>query len=190
MVARVILTHGVYTKEGNHNIGRLAPGIEEASGLQVVRNEYGFMGFMQTYWRNDEQARQLAAMSRDGDWWVTHSNGSSIAWLAVHRYNAKPRGIINFNPALDRYRTCENVPYVLTIHSKGDTPVSLSQYLPFHTWGDQGRVGYRGKAKNTHNIDATDGVMREFAYQSHNGAFTDSRYKWWASFAGERIRPK
>lgn len=190
MEKRIILTHGVYTKEGNHNIGRLQPGIEDASGLGVIRNEYGFMGFLQTYWRNREQARQLAALSADGDWWVTHSNGAAIAWLAVREYRARPCGIINFNPALGRKMSFEGVPYVLTIHSADDTAVSFSRFLPLHPWGDQGRVGYKGNYAYHTNLNATNDVHPTYAYRTHTGAFTDSRYRWWSEFVGERVRPK
>lgn len=182
--SRVILIHGVHTPEGDSNIGRLAPAIEAASGKPVTRHDYGFMGFLQTYFRNAEQARRLAAATRRGDWWVTHSNGASIAWLAVHKHGARPGGIINFNPALDRHRTFNPVPYILTIHSDGDTAVRLSQYLPFHTWGDQGLVGYKGGYSAHQNVNGTTEVAEEAAYKTHTGAFSDSRYKWWGHFVG------
>jgi hypothetical protein len=74
---------------------------------------------------------------------------------------------------------------VETIYSEQDRAVDLAQWLPGHIWGDQGKVGYKGKLKNTisHNATKLGGSM---SYKTHNGAFTPSRIEQWAQFVGIR----
>lgn len=192
MPTKIRLLHGIHEPEGDNNMSRFAPLVQAAAPeAQVLLWQYGFMGFWQARWRNHEVAFDFASDSAVGrrrgelEVWVTHSNGAAVAYLAVERYGARPDMIININPALDRWRTAA-VPYVLTIHSDGDRWVWLSQWLPGHLWGDQGKVGYRGQMKNTLNIDAgkADPAMR---YSGHVGAFEASRAPLWARFCAARI---
>lgn len=192
MPTKIRLLHGIHAPEGDNNMSRFAPQMERAAPeAQVLLWQYGFMGFWQARWRNDGVARAFAAESmaarRRGELevWITHSNGAAVAYLAVERYGAAPDMIINVNPALDRWRTA-SVPYVLTIHSEGDRWVWLSQWLPGHIWGDQGKVGYRGRRTNTINIDAGR-MAPEMRYAGHMGAFDPSRAPLWAQFCAARI---
>lgn len=159
-------------------------------GAKIDLFQYGFMGFWAARWGNDGVAKKFAALSKlqatgEKEVWVTHSNGAAIAYLAVEKHGAKPDMIINFNPALDRNRTA-SVQWVETIHSEGDRAVYLSQWLPWHLWGDQGKVGYRGPKQNTINHNATS-LKGPMSYKTHMGAFTPSRINYWASFAANRI---
>lgn len=152
--------------------------------------EYGFMGFWEARWQNNDVAYDFASQSKldrgsHKEVWITHSNGAAIAYLAVREYGASPDMIINFNPALDRHRTAA-VPNVEVIHSEQDRAVQIAQWLPFNIWGDQGKCGYKGKLKNTTNHNATS-FPPHMSYKQHCGAFTPSRVAHWAKFSKERI---
>ena len=190
MIVRLI--HGIHSKEGDNNMSTFAPLVEKAMpGARVSLFEYGFMGFWAARWKNNDVAANLAEIHRFGqargvpEVWATHSNGAAIAYLAVTKFGAAPDMIINFNPALDRWRTAD-VPRVETIHSNSDRWVNLSQWLPGHIWGDQGKVGYTGKNGNTinHNASLIGGRM---AYNDHTGAFAASRREAWAYFVANRV---
>lgn len=192
MPTKVRLLHGIHAPEGSHNMARFAPHLAGAMPqAQVLLWQYGFMGWWQARWRNDWVAREFAAESKLGrqrgelEIWVTHSNGAAVAYLAVEKYGATPDMIININPALDRWRTA-TVPYVLTIHSPGDRWVWLSQWIPGHIWGDQGKVGYHGRMTNTLNLDAGK-VEPAMRYDDHTGAFDPKRIRRWAYFCAARI---
>lgn len=187
---KIKLIHGIHSKEGNNNISRLAPYVKLFTKPEDVVElfEYGFMGFWKARWDNKKVAKRLAATCTEDEVWITHSNGAAIAYLAVTEYGAHPKGIVNINPALDRCKTAP-VPYVLTIHSKGDRAVWLSQWLPFHIWGDQGKVGYTGKEVNTTNVYATkvNGLPN---YEGHMGLFFQSHIFHWAKYITNYIYSK
>lgn len=184
--------HGIHSPEGTNNMSAFAPHLAAAMPMaQVKLFEYGFMGFWKARWGNDRTARELtrhaAEQNPENEFevWVTHSNGAAVAFLAVRDHGARPDMIINFNPALDRWKSAD-VPWVETIHSDGDRWVWLSQWLPGHIWGDQGKVGYRGTSKRVlnHNASKFGGVME---YEGHMGAFSAERISRWAYFTSYRI---
>lgn len=194
MIVRLI--HGIHSPEGNNNITAFAPVMQQAMpGARVEVFSYGFMGFWQARFLNDEVARRLASTRRtdttEKEIWVTHSNGAAIAYEAVTKYNASPNAIFNFNPALDRWRVAP-VNWVETIHSDQDRAVDVSRFLPFHIWGDQGKVGIRNtwfsEVEHTryicHNASKFEGKMQ---YRSHTGAFSTVRRQDWAHFIAHRI---
>jgi len=188
---KVRLIHGIHAKEGKHNMARLLPFMQKAMpGAKVELWEYGFLGFWQARWRNERLASQLDLdcrqnREREPEIWITHSNGAAIAYLATKNHGTPVDMIININPALDRHLSAE-VRRVETIHSEQDRWVDLSQWLPFHIWGDQGRVGYTGKQTNTLNHDASKvgGVME---YRGHCDLFSSLRIQHWAYFFANRI---
>jgi len=183
---KVILVHGIHAREGSNNMNALWPWLQRhLPEHSVMLHEYGFMGFWQARFDNSWQAAVLADKVDDGDVIITHSNGAALAYLAVRDYGARPVGIININPALDRWRTAA-VEWVETIHSKGDRWVWLSQWLPGHIWGDQGRVGYHGLEDNTLNHNAAH-FGAPMAYRGHCGLFEQARIDQWAAFIGQRI---
>ena len=188
---KVRLIHGIHSKEGNHNMSRLLPHMQKAMpGAKVELWDYGFMGFWQARWRNAGVARQLdldcrLERNREPEIWITHSNGAAIAYLAVRNHGTPVDMIININPALDHNLTA-GVRRVETIYSEQDRAVDLSQWLPFHIWGDQGKVGYKGPRKNTisHNASRIGGPME---YKGHCDLFSSVRIEQWAYFFANRI---
>lgn len=186
---KVVLVHGIHEKEGDSNMSALLPHLRRhLPDTEIVVHAYGFMGFWQARWNNNRQAARLADVLDDGDVVVTHSNGAAIAYLAVRDYGARPVGIININPALDRWLAA-SVQWVETIHSDGDRWVWLSQWLPGHIWGDQGKVGYRGGSQRVlnHHASSFGGVM---AYQGHCDLFSGKRIEKWAAFISVRIEER
>lgn len=183
---KIILIHGIHSREGDNNMSMLWPWLQRLMpDHEVVIHEYGFMGFWRARFGNDRQARRLAERIAPGDVVVTHSNGAAITYLACRDYGACPAGVVNINPALDRWRT-PAIAWVETIHSPGDRWVWLSQWLPGHVWGDQGRVGYRGFEDNTINHDVST-FGAEMAYSGHCGLFEPERIDKWADFIAYRI---
>lgn len=186
---KVVLIHGIHEPEGASNMSVLWPWLQRhMPTTEVALHSYGFMGFWKARWDNDRQARRLADVVDPGDVVVTHSNGAAITYLAVRDYGMRPAGVININPALDRWRTAR-VEWVETIHSKSDRAVWLSQWLPGHIWGDQGRVGYRGTYDNTLNHDAGK-FDADMAYEGHSGLFHHSRVDRWGAFIAFRIEER
>lgn len=189
MIIRLI--HGIHSIEGESNMSAFLPYIKKAFPDAIVELfEYGFMGFWEARWQNPDVAYDLASISKlnkdnHKEVWLTHSNGAAIAYLAVREYSAEPDMIINFNPALDRHRTAA-IPHVEVVHSKQDRAVQLAQWVPFNIWGDQGRVGYRGKLKNTKNNFAED-FPPHMSYKHHCGAFSPDRIEHWANFVKDKI---
>lgn len=189
----VRLIHGIHTPEGNNNISACLPHLKEfLPEAAVYMFSYGFMGFWAARWNNKGVARNLATLSKAEktadtfEVWITHSNGQAVSYLAVEKFAAKPDMILAFNPALDRWRT-PSVPRVEVMHSKGDRWVNLSQWLPGHIWGDQGKVGYKGKATNTvnNNVETFPAGMQ---YSEHSGAFTRETRKQWMQFCAHKIK--
>lgn len=178
---KVVLIHGIHAKEGNNNMSELLPYIRrDLPGVEVDLYQYGFMGFWQARWQNNSEAEQFADyLSEDECIIITHSNGAAITYLACKNNGLKPNGVININPALDRWKTSPTARWVLTIHSDQDRWVDLAQWLPFHPWGDQGKVGYKGDAQNTVSLNASEqsGAM---AYGGHCDLFERKRIGDWS----------
>lgn len=194
MIIRLI--HGIHSPEGNNNITAFVPVLQKAMpGARVEVFSYGFMGFWQARFRNDEVARRLASTRRtdtkEKEIWVTHSNGAAIAYLATTRYEARPDAIFNFNPALDRWRVAP-VKWVETIHSNQDRWVNLARHLPGHIWGDQGKIGiapttFKVPEHNSYVCHNASKIGGKMAYDDHTGAFHPVRRESWAYFLANRI---
>jgi pimeloyl-ACP methyl ester carboxylesterase len=189
---KILLIHGIHSKEGDHNMSALFPHIKAyATNAEVELFEYGFMGFWKARWDNDRVARLLAAKIKqarlDGHdvTVITHSNGAAITYLASEKYAAIPDMIVNINPALDRHKT-SSAERVITIHAENDRAVYFSQWLPFHIWGDQGKVGYKGSKHNVENINASK-LQDSMAYYGHCGLFGSPRIASWAAYIANRI---
>jgi len=192
MKLKVVCIHGIHSKEGENNMSRFAESLAPLMPTaEVSVYDYGFVGFWEARWKNKEVAYDLASMwelerrADDFEVWITHSNGAAVAYLAARNFAARPQMIVNINPALDRWRTAP-VKWVETIHSPGDRVVHLSQWLPGHIWGDQGKVGYRGRLKNTINHDAAT-FEHPMRYNGHLEAFANIRRERWAAFVAARI---
>lgn len=194
MIIRLI--HGIHSPEGNNNITAFAPVMQQAMpGARIEVFSYGFMGFWAARWDNPEVAKRLAFVksgnTKEKEVWVTHSNGAAVAYLAATNFKATPDMIINFNPALDRWRVAP-VPWVETIHSNQDRAVYVAQFLPGHIWGDQGKMGiaptaFKSPEHNRYVCHNASQISGRMAYDDHVGAFAKSRRQDWAFFIANRI---
>lgn len=142
---RVILLHGFnVSDEGDRSIGRLQPYFERA-GFSVKRPRYGWLGLLGVRILNGRFSRLIADLAEPGDVVVGHSNGCAIATQAAD-LGAPFRILILLNPALDRdHQFARQLEEIHVWHSPSDSPVALARFLPWHSWGDMGAVGYRGK---------------------------------------------
>lgn len=188
---RVRYIHGIHSPEGNNNMSAFCSAL--SSIMPTASHKlfsYGFMGFWKARWSNDSVAKRLAD-AWNADWrtdskelpevWITHSNGHALAYLAVNKYGARPDMIIAFNPALDHNLT-PDVQFVRVLYSKQDRWVDLAQYLPFHIWGNQGQIGYKGNHKGTVSFDVKN-FPNVMAYEGHCGAFESKRIYNWAAWS-------
>lgn len=185
---KIVLLHGIHSKEGDNNMTALAPHLQKfVRDIPVVVHGYGFVGFWEARWSNKGVAEHLSKVVQHDDVLVTHSNGAAIAYLAERDFGMVCKGVLNINPALDRDLTTQ-CGFAHTIYSESDRAVYLSRFLPFHLWGDQGRVGYKGKMKPAdRNTNASSSEWGAMAYQHHCGLFESSRVEFWAEWVAAKI---
>jgi len=148
---RVILVHGFNVRDkGADTIDRLRPYFEDR-GYEVIEAIEGFRFLIGVRLFNGRRAKKLASMIQPGDVLIGHSDGCNIITMAC-KLLAKRGGFphmslpcVFYNPALDK-DTWQHatVKKVLVFHTRSDKPVLFSKFLPFHNWGEQGRIGYFG----------------------------------------------
>lgn len=151
---RVIMIHGVkYTEKSKANFLQLVPAFDDA-GFNVITPKYGFIpafviGFFQ--WVDNRLADSMASFIKPDDIILGYSNGGTLAYIISQK--VKVRGIILINPALDS-SLAPNADFVHVYYNDGDLVTWASSFIPFHLWGDMGKVGYKGKwNKCIMNID-------------------------------------
>jgi hypothetical protein len=152
---RVVLVHGIHTREGTTNMSRLAPWFR-AAGFDVVIFEYGWVGVLRARWRNPGIARRLAAVVRPGDHLVCHSNGAVIAWLAMRDRRMECRHVSLIAPALDSNRILGGALWTDVYHNRCDHVLWLARLFRHHAWGSMGRDGCTSEdaaAMGVTNID-------------------------------------
>ena len=158
---RVMLIHGIYTKEGTSHIRTLKP-FFEAAGFDVVVFEYGFISALQTYFRNPGIARRLADLVRPDDHLVCHSNGATIAWLAMRKHGMRCVMASLIAPALDDDKLMQGATWTNVFHNVCDHVVWWSRLFIRHAWGSMGRDGFT-------NADGLGMGMRNIDVANHAG---------------------
>jgi hypothetical protein len=152
---RVVLVHGIHTREGASNVGRLAPYFERA-GFEVKVFEYGWLGVLQARFRNPGIARRLAALVRRDDHLVCHSNGATVAWLAMRRHGMTCQRVSLVAPALDDDKLMQNAAHTDVYFNGCDDVLWLARLFWHHAWGSMGRDGCSNPLRrifDTVNID-------------------------------------
>jgi pimeloyl-ACP methyl ester carboxylesterase len=141
MQKRILLVHGIYSKEGLSNVWNMRLPLQQATGLPVEVFEYGYTHPVQARFSNPNIAKRLAHVMEPGDIIVCHSNGAAVTWLATHNEGARPSGVVLINPALDVWRMpiCD---WAHVYYNAGDDVTWWSQFLLGNIWGDMGKVGY------------------------------------------------
>lgn len=175
---RVILVHGFNVKDGGAGTtDGLRPHFAR-EGFKVLEFDTGWRFLAGVRFGNAKRARRLARMIQPGDLLVGHSDGCNLinlaSWHLSGSGSAKPAAAIYLNPALDRdAQLAPQVKGALVFHTPSDRVVAFARKLPWHPWGDMGRVGYVEK-----NAVYQDGRYHNISYEhlgipgaGHSGAF-------------------
>lgn len=136
----VVLVHGIHTREGETNMRRLVP-FFEAEGFRVTVFEYGWLGVLWARWANPGIARRLASLVYESDHVVCHSNGATVAWLAMKLHNMKCRRLSLIAPALDSDKYLFGALRTDVYHNGCDDVVWLARLIWHSAWGSMGRDG-------------------------------------------------
>lgn len=151
----VHLVPGIHTSDPYENIGKLKVYFHDAGFEDVVVHSYGFLLFFLARFKNPGIAERMKKFVKPGDIIVGYSNGALIGKMIADD-GIRLGGLVLINPAIDQdVRFPKNVPWIHVYYNDGDDMVALSSILPFHPWGDMGRVGYRGP---------WDGRVRKFNF--------------------------
>lgn len=157
-MATVLLVHGFASKGGRGSTDTLRPYFEKA-GYRVYELDYTY-SLLPTLTRANKKlalswvgwAKAMSDLQKDltGETHligVGHSNGCPIlrlsSWLG-----APFTQLVFINPALNtkgkKTRVGKTVERVHVWHSPSDRAVRVARWIPFHTWGMMGAVGYKG----------------------------------------------
>ena len=102
---------------------------------------------------------------------VGHSNGCAILAEAC-KYTKNIKNLVLINPALDSdFVFPENIDKIIIYHNKNDEVVTCSKFIPWHVWGEMGRVGYTGSDHRVTNVETN----KMFGVSGHSGVFDKSR---------------
>ncbi len=183
---RVILLHGFnVTDEGCATVGKLAPYFERR-GFAVKRPRYGWRGLLGVRFLNNTFGRLVADLSEPGDIVVGHSNGCAIAVKALE-HGAIFDQLVLINPALDSdYEFPANVRRVHVWHSPSDAPVRFAKWLPWHSWGDMGAVGYTGDDPRVVSYDKERGFIG-MSSSAHSDVFEDRKLEFFAPIIVDQV---
>lgn len=158
---RVVLVHGIHTREGTTNMRRLVPYFE-AAGFEVVVFEYGYLSVIRARFANPGIARRLADVVRPDDHLVCHSNGAAVAWLAMHKHGMSCLKISLIAPALDDDKVTSGATWSDVYYNVCDHVVWFSRLFWRHAWGSMGRDGCT-------NADGIRMGMRNIDVANHAG---------------------
>lgn len=186
MTARIILVHGIRSKEGHSNVRQLVPAMQ-AEGMDTIVFEYGFIRFFMARFLNGRLAKRLRALAMPGDIVVAHSNGCAITQQAAAE-GADFGGVVYINPALDPDKTTR-APWVDIYFNPGDHVVWFSKLLPWHTWGEMGSIGYTGAAINHTNFNTGDFPLMPKC-DGHLDIFRAKNIGAWGKFIARRIQTR
>lgn len=159
---KIILVHGIHTSR-KPATSQLAPCIREyfvERGIEVdiEIHRYGYALALPRFigdWLNEKRAATLAKrVPADGITVVVgHSNGCTIAHI-LQKLHRRLAGIVLFQPALDNDVAFTGADHALVVYNERDDVVEQSRLARFSSWGNMGRVGYRGPSANVRQVDA------------------------------------
>jgi len=177
MKRSVVLCHGFNVKDGGKGTTDSLRELTEACGYDVLEADYGLFGLFAVRYFSDNIASVIAGMTPEGSVGVGHSNGCNILLQAAEQGAAFDK-LIFINPALDNdFIVPEQVKNVAVICNNEDDVVQISKFIPFHRWGNAGKVGYRGDDDRVTNYEFKTG-----GDNPHSDAFTtegfDELFVW------------
>lgn len=179
--------HGAFDPNGVRFIDWLAPFFKDEGWATDTTFDYGWTGIFSALLFNDRWARLLAGRVRPGDIGVGHSNGCAVLARAAEM-GAPFDELIFLHPALDRRADiAPHVRRITVLHAPHEIPTLLARFIPFHPWGDMGRVGYRGKDPRFVNINTE--TANEHPVFGHTGEGRNPKF-WGPLIAACADSPK
>lgn len=162
----IVLVHGFNVRDGGANtIDRLKPYLDDH---QIIEADYGWIGLLGVRLFSKNLINLLAGMTPKHSIGIGHSNGCTKLVAACEKGAPFDR-LILINPALDRdYQFPLQLQRIDVFHNLDDTAVAASRFLPFHSWGDMGRVGYMGTDRRVHNHE----TRSLFGVSGHSAIFS------------------
>jgi hypothetical protein len=165
-MSSVVLCHGFNIKDGGKATTDMLRKPSEDAGFTVLEADYGHTSLIAVRFFSDNIASVVAGMTPQRSIGVGHSNGCNILLQAAEQ-GASFDTLIFINPALNNdFKVPMQVNKVIVIHNIDDNVVQMSKFLPFHRWGNAGKVGYQGNDSRVENVEigTKDG-------KAHSGAF-------------------
>lgn len=153
--------HGIHATR-KPATSQLAPYVKEYFAERGIKVEikvhsYGYAlalpRFFTGDWLNNRHAKKIAEKVKDGDIMLGHSNGTTINYL-VQRDHRKLLALVLFQAALDNDVSFAGTNQVLVIYNEKDDVVEQSRWARFNSWGNMGRVGYKGPGQNVVQWDS------------------------------------
>lgn len=176
----IFCVHGIHTNDRDNVTAKLAPAFRQVcDGEDVMVWKYGYALALTTGltdFLNERRAAKLAKLVKPGDSIVAHSNGCAIAYLLQGEYVPLDR-LILVQPALDSWRTFDNVRKVLVLHNDEDEVVGASTLGFCSAWGDMGKNGYTGKLDNVEQWDTKAPPRLLPPYSGHSGIVQDDAHR-------------
>lgn len=169
--------HGIHTDDRSNVVAELAPAFRQVCDEPVMIWKYGYALAIAnglTNYLNERRAEKLSKLIKPGDSIVAHSNGCAIAWLLQSEYVPLDR-LVLVQPALDAWRTFDNVRKVLVLRNDEDEVVGASTLGFCSAWGDMGKNGYTGALDNVEQWDTKAPPHLLPPYAGHSGIVADDR---------------
>jgi len=177
----VYLVHGFNVKDDGEKTIKALTSYFERDGYDVRCFDYRWVGLGRVRLCNKNLAYAFAHLARPDSVAVGHSNGCAIIHHAAH-FGAPFREVIYINPALNR--KAELAPQVHQAHvwhSRSDHTVWTASWMPWHTWGRMGAVGYKGDNKRYINYN------KEEDYEISSSKHSDVFYPGKVGYFGPKI---
>ena len=115
-----------------------------------------------------------------------HSNGCAISWRAA-KMGAYIDKLVLINPALNN--DVDFPKQIKKIHvwfSPSDPYVKLARWLIFHTWGNCGSTGWKGKPDSrVTNFNKEEDF--EVISKTHSDVFSDEKIKYFGPIIAQKI---
>jgi len=174
----IFCVHGIHTDDKDNVTAKLAPAFRQVCVEDVMVWKYGYALALTTGltdFLNERRAAKLAQSIKPGDSILAHSNGCAIAYLLQ---NTVPLDrLILVQPALDAWRTFDNVRKVLVLYNEDDEVVGASTFGFRSAWGDMGKEGYTGTLKNVEQWNTKAPPHLLPPYSGHSGVVEDDKHR-------------
>lgn len=170
----VVLVHGFNVDDPERTVGGVATHLA-AMEYDVHSFCYGHAGFIDVRFANENIAHALLSQMRSIHRYhpdkeivpVGHSNGCYLIQLAASLQRGVPvfKRCIYISPALgNKAELPPQIEHCDVMHTYQDSVVSLGSLIPFHKWGNMGKVGYRGDDTRYTNINCSKEVAGHSAW--------------------------